>query len=53
LNLFVDYLVQKELKSFFTLLESLRSSFRTWTSQIKEILNLQVKFLFEFRFFYD
>ncbi|CAF4361214.1 unnamed protein product [Adineta steineri] len=38
---FQDYLVQKELKSFFTLLESLRSSFRIWTSQIKEILALQ------------
>ncbi|UJR13521.1 hypothetical protein I4U23_000535 [Adineta vaga] len=38
---FKDYLVQKELKSFFTLLESLRSSFRVWTSQIKEILALQ------------
>ncbi|CAF1176350.1 unnamed protein product, partial [Adineta ricciae] len=38
---FQDYLVQKELKSFFTLLESLRSSFRVWTSQIKEILALQ------------
>ena len=36
-----DQLVQKELKSFFALLESLRSSFRTWTSQIKEILGLQ------------
>jgi hypothetical protein len=40
--IFPDYLVQKELKSFFALLESLRSSFRTWTSQIKEILALQV-----------
>ncbi|CAF4978644.1 unnamed protein product, partial [Rotaria sp. Silwood1] len=39
--LFIDYLVQKELKTFFSLLESLRSSFRTWTSQIKEILALQ------------
>ncbi|CAF3686845.1 unnamed protein product [Rotaria sp. Silwood1] len=38
---FQDYLVQKELKTFFSLLESLRSSFRTWTSQIKEILALQ------------
>ncbi|CAF2860546.1 unnamed protein product [Rotaria sp. Silwood2] len=38
---FQDYLVQKELKSFFALLESLRSSFRSWTSQIKEILALQ------------
>ena len=38
----VDYLVQKELRSFFALLESLRSSFRSWTSQIKEILALQV-----------
>ncbi|CAF3485478.1 unnamed protein product [Adineta steineri] len=38
---FQDYLVQKELRSFFTLLESLRSSFRSWTSQIKEILSLQ------------
>jgi hypothetical protein len=38
----LDHLVQKELRSFFTLLESLRSSFRTWTSQIKEILALQV-----------
>lgn len=37
-----DYLVQKELRSFFALLESLRSSFRSWTSQIKEILALQV-----------
>ena len=34
--------MQKELKSFFALLESLRSSFRSWTSQIKEILALQV-----------
>ena len=38
----IDYLVQKELRSFFALLESLRSSFRSWTSQIKEILALQV-----------
>ena len=40
---FIDYLVQKELKSFFALLESLRSSFRSWTSQIKEILAIRVK----------
>ena len=39
---FLDYLVQKELRSFFALLESLHNSFRSWTSQIKDILALQV-----------
>ncbi|CAF0723640.1 unnamed protein product, partial [Didymodactylos carnosus] len=40
---FQDYLVQKELRSFFALLESLRDSFRSWTDQIKELVPLYVE----------
>ena len=42
-HIYLDYLVQKELRSFFALLESLHNSFRSWTNQIKDILALQVQ----------
>lgn len=54
-NDFMDTRVIDEVKHFFNQLDSLKSSFKPWTSKLKQELNLEVGFGFNFRYslFYE